>query len=131
MSADERRKAAVAAPDEPEPVTIERVEWMVYDPETDGYLFGGDRVDCERWMERLCRSRPTVVLVREDVRTVSQTWRSNRQVIPWHSPCDWIAEGDAAGNQIGPSWCTRHKHREGEPVPAEHIHGASPAEVTP
>lgn len=108
---------------EPEPVVTSRVRWSIFDPETEGYLFTGDRVDAERWMQRLWKLRPAAVLQRQEVRSVSQTWFSDPEVVPWEAPCDWIAEGDGTGKQIGDAWCMAHKHREGTPVPAEYVRG--------
>lgn len=36
----------------------------------------------------------------------------------YEKPCEWLAEGDKDGRQVGKAWCPIHQHWEDEPVPA-------------
>lgn len=99
------------------------IQWSVVDSETGGCMFTDERRDrAEEWLERLHRSRPNLVLERREVRTRSEVWHGQREIVPWSSRCEWVAAQEPDGS-ISPAWCMEHKHDEGTPVPAEHVRG--------
>lgn len=102
-------------------------EWGIRNGDGPGaIMFGGEsREDVERRMLVQAKRLPNAVLITREIHERIERIETPIAVVPWHSPCDWIAEGDESGKQIGPSWCMAHKHGEGTPVPAEHIRGAS------
>lgn len=107
-------------------VTDEMQEhWGVYDTETErALLTDRSRAEAERRLEHLAKKNPNVTLVRRMVRVRTEKWHDEIEVIPWHTRCNWIAQGDNDGRQVGDAWCFAHKHSEGTPVPPEHIRGA-------
>lgn len=103
-----------------------RIEWSVKDAKRESYLFTSeDRWAAEDWMIHLASKRPDLVLVHREVRTESKTWFGSDVVEPWHTPCEWISSAEDGVVVPETTHCFAHDHAEGEPVPAEHIRGAS------
>lgn len=127
MATDDGSAATIESPDQVDDATV--VEWGIRNPVTGStVIMDARREDTERRLRQLTHREPDypALLVSRTVRRRTETWLGPVEVVPWHTPCEWVGQADERGRGIpGTTRCYAHDHREGEPIPAEHIRGAT------